>query len=110
MKVSAENLVGATAKAIGVAFNLESDDSIGAGIGLNVVDVDEHGLGRRATRASRARGITVEAMTPDGKRNDFIVWGLAAAGGKSTASVAGSVADPGRSSSRRPPRSARARR
>ena len=50
---------------------------------------DEHRVRRRGHAASPAAGITVEAITPEGKRNDFVVWGLAAAGGKSDASVAG---------------------
>ena len=37
-------------------------------------------------------GITIEAVTPAGKTNDFVAWGAAAAGGKGSVSVAGSVA------------------
>src|SRR5207245_1437583 len=36
-------------------------------------------------------GVTVEAVTPTGERNDIIVWGLAAAGGKSDTAVAASI-------------------
>ena len=64
--------------------------SIGAGVGLNVEDITNTasiGAGAQVT----GRGVTVEAVTPAGKENDFIVWGLAAAGGKSDASVAASV-------------------
>ena len=90
IKVSADNETNANARAIGSSINMDSDVSIGAGVGLNVEDVTNTasiGAGANVTGG----GITVEAVTPAGKENDFIVWGLAAAGGKSDASVAASV-------------------
>src|SRR5207302_7797085 len=68
-----------------------ADTSVGAAIGLNVQDITNTAtIGSKAT--VEGDGVTVEAITPAGKRNDFIVWGLAAAGGKGTASVAASAA------------------
>ena len=88
--VSAVNVAGANARAIGVAGDLQASTAVGAAIGLNVEVVTNNASIGADTQISAA-GITVEAITPEGKRNDFVVWGLAAAGGKSDASVAGSV-------------------
>ncbi len=88
--VSAVNVAGANARAIGVAGDLQASTAVGAAIGLNVEVVTNTASVGADTQISAA-GITVEAITPEGKRNDFVVWGLAAAGGKSDASVAGSV-------------------
>src|SRR4029077_695880 len=91
IKISAQSHSTANAFAIGAAVDLEhSDTSIGAAVGLNVVSVTN--TANIPTGATvTGNGVTVEAVTPDGKRNDFISWGLAAAGGKDDASVAGSV-------------------
>ena len=90
VKVSAEDLTSANARAIGAATDLSSDVSIGAGVAINVDDVTNTGSIGAGTSISGG-GITVEAITPAGKEDDFIVWGVAAAGGKSDASVAASV-------------------
>ena len=91
VKVSATSLVGANARAVGAAVDLlHSDTSIGAGVGINVEDVTNTASVGGGTHITGG-GITVEAVTPAGKENDFIVWGIAAAGGKDDASVAAAV-------------------
>ena len=93
VKVSARNQTDTTTKAIGASTDLSSSTSIGAAVGLNVVEMANNALvGVDADVTSEDGSITVEAITPVGQRNDFVSWGLAAAGGKSDASVAGSVA------------------
>ncbi|WP_367889442.1 hypothetical protein [Humibacter ginsenosidimutans] len=87
--VAASDSVDATAKSIGTALKLNSTN-IGAGIGLNVATVVNDGTIGANTRIS-AGSIAVQAITPAGAENDFVVWGLAAAGGNGKASVAGSV-------------------
>jgi hypothetical protein len=93
VKVSAENVVGATAKAIGVAFNLESDDSIGAGIGLNVVDSTNTASVGAHTSVTGA-GHHRRGRDASGQAQRLHRVGPRAAGGKSTASVAGLGRDP----------------
>ena len=83
MKVSAENLVGANARAIGVAVDLQSSTADQRRRSASTSRTRRTPPPSAPARAFTAAGITVEAITPDGKRNDFIVWGLAAAGGKS---------------------------
>ena len=90
VKVDAEDQTGANSRAIGFSGNLQSDVAIGAGVGLNVEDITNTasiGAGAHVTGG----GVTVQAVTPSGKEDDFIVWGIAAAGGKSDASIAASV-------------------
>src|SRR5206468_1487081 len=92
-------LVGATheadAKAVatGLAYNIStssSDALVGAAIGFNYVSVQSKGqIGHDATVTGA--GVTAEAVTPAGHRNDIVVWGLAAAGGRSDTSVAASI-------------------
>ena len=90
VKVSSENVIGANAKALGLAVNLDSDVSIGAAVSLNVEDVtNQASIGAGSTVSGGA--ITVEAVTPDTKENDFVVWAFAVAGGKSDASIAASA-------------------
>ena len=62
-----------------------------AAVGLNVATINNDALIGQGSSAT-GQGISVQAVTPAGLTNDFIVWGLAAAGGtESDASVAGSV-------------------
>ena len=90
VNVTAENLTTANAFALGAAVDLKSDTSIGAGVGLNVEDITNTAdIGANAQVSGG--GVTVEAVTPDTKENDFVVWGIAAAGGKNTASVAAAI-------------------
>ena len=91
VKVDAENQTGANSRAIGFSGNMSSDVAIGAGVGLNVVEITNTGSIGAGAHVTGG-GVTVEAVTPTGKEDDFIVWGIAAAGGKSDASVAASVA------------------
>ncbi len=89
--VSAENQTNATARAYGASVKLDSDVAIGAAVGLNVATVTN--TASVGTNAHVTGGdVTVEAITPDTKEDDFVVWGLAAAGGKADASVAASAA------------------
>ena len=90
VKVSAKNQNDSSAKAYGLASNLDNSNNIAAAVGLNVVDVSNTAsIGDDAH--VEGVGITVEAITPAGEQNDFIVWGLAGAGGKSDFSVSASV-------------------
>jgi len=59
-------------------------------VGLNVADVTNKATIGQDVFAD-GNGITVEAVIPAGHENDFIVWGMAAAGGKSSTSIAGSA-------------------
>ena len=96
--VSASNQTDATARATGVAINADSltseeaSNQIGAAVGLNVAQVTNTATIGAGAVINASGSITVEAITPAGQRNDMIVWGLAAAGGKSDVSVAGSIA------------------
>ncbi|HET7465666.1 MAG TPA: hypothetical protein VFL29_03300, partial [Candidatus Dormibacteraeota bacterium] len=89
VSVSAEEVAGATAKATGLSASTDSTH-ISAGVGINVENVtNDATVGGGST--VHANGITVEAVNPSDKENDFIVWGFAAAGGESDPSIAGSV-------------------
>ncbi len=90
--VSAQNQTSANAKAIGVAGGLSTDTAIGAGVGLNVESVTNTASVGTSAHLTAGGDVTVEAETPGAKEDDFVVWGVAAAGGKSDASVAASVA------------------
>ena len=90
VKVSAKNDTDASAKATGMAANLSGDTNVGAAVGLNVADATNNAtVGQDAVVSGN--GITVEAIIPAGHQNDFLVWGMAAAGGKSSLSIAGSA-------------------
>ena len=90
VSVTSENTISANAKAIGLSTNLQSDVAIGAAVGLNVESVSNTAsIGAGVTVTGGA--VSVEATTPDGKENDFIVWAFAVAGGKADASVAASA-------------------
>ncbi|MFN2609691.1 MAG: hypothetical protein ABR507_02275, partial [Actinomycetota bacterium] len=88
VSVSSSSLTKAVAKALAASSDLSSSVSIAAGVGINVQDITN-----TASISGQVTGtaITVEAITPNGKRNDFIVWGIAGAAGKSDASIAASV-------------------
>ncbi|MFL6035275.1 MAG: beta strand repeat-containing protein, partial [Gaiellaceae bacterium] len=94
VKVSAQLETGATAKAIAVAFDLSlsgSDARVAAAVGFNYTDVHNMALVRQDAQVS-GNGITVEAVMPAGKENDFVALGASAAGGKTKAAVAASIA------------------
>jgi hypothetical protein len=89
--VAALDHTDATAHSLGLALcDSGCDANVGAAVGLNVIDVTntaEIGSGVNVN----ADGVTVEAATPDGERNEVVVRGLAAAGGDSEVGVAGSI-------------------
>ncbi|TMB93338.1 MAG: hypothetical protein E6J38_11040, partial [Chloroflexi bacterium] len=89
--VRASYQVDATAKATGIALTSSGGDAnVGAAVGLNVLIAENEAIiGDHATVSGA--GITVEAITPASERNDFVVWGLAAGGGKSDVGVAASI-------------------
>src|SRR5579859_5465140 len=68
-----------------------SDARVGAAVGFNYENVTNTATIDPHTTITGG-GVTVQAIIPDTKENDFVVWGIAAAGGKSDASVAASVA------------------
>ena len=93
VKVSAELQTGATARAIAVAFDPSlsgSDARIAAAVGFNYTDVHNTALVKQDAQVS-GNGITVEAVMPAGKENDFAALGASAAGGKTKAAVAASI-------------------
>ncbi len=91
VKVSATNDSDAAAKATGIAFDMSGSTEIGAAVGLNVEDMtNTASVGQDAV--VQGAGVTVEAIIPAGHENDFTIWGFAAAGGKSSTSIAGSAA------------------
>ena len=70
VSVRAVNETDAAARADGFAVNLENDNSIGAGVGLNVQDVtNSASIGTDSTVSGSS--ITVEATTPSGETNDW---------------------------------------
>jgi hypothetical protein len=92
-------LVGAThqadvaAKATGLAYNISTESSdalVAAAIGFNYVKVTSKGTIGDSSLITTA-GVTAQALTSAGQRNDVVAWGLAAAGGQSDTNVAASV-------------------
>ena len=93
--VSALNTTSATAQATGTSLNLtqkESKVNVGAAVSLNVpTSTNSAIVGSNASVSGQ--GITVEAITPPATApNTFMAMGVAASGGNSKNSVAGSVA------------------
>ena len=90
--VSAGAEVDATAKALGSATSLGGSEAnnIAAAVGLNVATVENRAFVNSGSTIEGS-GITIEAVTPNTERNDFIVWGAAAGGGKGDYAFAGSV-------------------
>ena len=88
--VSATNFTHALALALGASVDLKQNTSIGAGVGLNVENVTNTASVGAGDQVS-GDGVTVEAVAPEDKESDFTVWGIAAAGGKNTASVAAAI-------------------
>ncbi|MGH2998311.1 MAG: beta strand repeat-containing protein, partial [Gaiellaceae bacterium] len=90
--VSAVNLTTANAFGLGYSgdLSLSSDTSIAGAVGLNVADITNTAVVHSGAQVSGA-DITVEAVAPASKTDEFIVWAVAAAAGKNTASVAASV-------------------
>ncbi|WP_262927584.1 hypothetical protein [Microbacterium sp. NIBRBAC000506063] len=90
VRVLAENAASATAKATGIA--VMNDTNIGAAVALNVSDVDNIGRIGAGVMIVSGGDVVVTALTPEGLRNDYIVWAISAAGGNGDLSIAGSVA------------------
>ncbi|WP_456654689.1 hypothetical protein [Bradyrhizobium sp. JR3.5] len=92
LKLSAQAEDDAGAKAVGASLAMNNSTNVGAAVGLNVVNATNKAQVTGASTVS-GNGITIEAIIPTGKTDDFIVWGAAAAatGDNGTASVAGSV-------------------
>ncbi|TAM91272.1 MAG: hypothetical protein EPN43_04655, partial [Jatrophihabitans sp.] len=90
VEVTASNLSTATTKAIGIAADLSNDTSIGAAVSLDVQTMSNAAeIGTTATVTGA--GISVQAITPGGKHDDFVIWAIAAAAAKEDAGVAGSA-------------------
>ena len=110
LKVSSTNETDATTKAIGLALSQGGSDSgstgggggggggssggttgVAAGISVNVGII--HNTARIGDLASvQSSGVIVEAITPAGKSDDFIVWGIAGAGAQQSGSSGSSTA------------------
>src|SRR5262249_9997958 len=84
--VEATAATTAVARAIGLStssFSGSSKANIAAAVGFNYDEIANRattGAGDTLT-SSTGHDITVQAATPDGKPNIFVVWGLAASGG-----------------------------
>ena len=88
--VSAQNSTDATAKATGLSYSVDGTH-VAAAVGVNFADVQNNariGMDAVVTGA----GVTVEAVNTSDAENDFVVWGLAAAGGASQENGGASVA------------------
>src|SRR5579862_9327040 len=89
--VEAEAQDTASAKGVGAAVAMDNSTNIGAAVALNVVNGTNEAYVDTGGSVVTGDGITVEAITPSGQTDNFVAWGAAAAGGGSTAAVAGSV-------------------
>jgi hypothetical protein len=90
VKVGAEQSADESAKSTGLAYSVEGTH-VAAAVGVNVADVTNKAtIGTHAT--IEGDGIIVEALNKDGGENDFITWGMAAAGGASKSKGGASVA------------------
>ncbi len=78
--------------AVGSSVSIQSGSTeVGAGVSVAVVNTtNDAEVGNGSAIAGN--GITIAAVTPAGKTDNFVVWGAAAAGGTGDASIAGSVA------------------
>jgi len=95
VSVEAIDQTTATSKAIGLAASLqESDADVAAAVGFNYQQISNTatvGTGVTIGSSGLNPGITVAAITPNGAPNNFIVWGIAGAGGQNDASVAAAI-------------------
>ncbi len=90
--IEAQSGITDTTKAIGSSVSLKSSSTeVGAGVAVAVVNTTNNAEVTGASTIT-GKGISIEAITPSGTPDSFIVWGAAAAGGTGDASVAGSVA------------------
>jgi hypothetical protein len=85
--------IDATAKGVGTSVQLDSGSNVNvaAGVGLNVVNASNVAYVDSGSDV-RGNGITIQAISPAGKSDNFIAWGAAAGGGQGDVGVAGSVA------------------
>ena len=86
--------VDMTAKAVGTSFGfgmLNDGTRVGVGVALNVATASNRAVVHSGSEIAGA-AITIAARTPSDKTNELTAWAAAAAGGKGSASVAGSVA------------------
>ncbi|MGA2499913.1 MAG: hypothetical protein ABSH20_19420, partial [Tepidisphaeraceae bacterium] len=91
VSVLATDQTNATAKATGTALDPNAKANVAGAVGLNYANVTNQALVGSGSHVT-GQGITVAANQPPQQNNDFIVWGIAAAGGASSdAGVAGSV-------------------
>ena len=91
VNVLATNETNATGKATGFAGKFSgSSTNIAAAIGLDVAQITNTATVGTSDTISGA-GLAVEAVTPAGAQDNFIVWGMAGAGGSEGNDIAGSV-------------------
>ncbi|MHB1242601.1 MAG: beta strand repeat-containing protein, partial [Gaiellaceae bacterium] len=92
VSVRATNASDAMARAMGTSLKDSADANIGAAVSVNYADVENLATVGAGATVSAGAAIAVEAVTAAGQSNDFVAWGIAAAGGTSSdVSVAGSV-------------------
>ncbi len=89
LEVKAESETDLTTKVTGAALSFESDTGVGAAVGLNVGMVTNEAI-IGSDIVVDAGNISIQAVTPEEKTNDFTVWALAIGGGKDNG-VAGSA-------------------
>ena len=90
--VGARSSVDGKAQADSTAVNLGGDVEIGAAVSLNFVNLSNIATVSNGSVVT-GNGITVEAVTTNNDRNDFVATAYTAAGNKSgSASVAGAIA------------------
>ena len=89
--IEAQAQDSASAKGISAAVAMSNSVNVGVGVGLNVVNGANEAYVDTGGSVVKGGGITIEAITPASTTDDFVAWGAAAAGGKGTAQVAGSV-------------------
>jgi hypothetical protein len=93
VSVSGTTEMDGTAKGTGTAVDMDMNSkstNIGAGVGFNWVSLTNKGFVDGNTTV-KGKGITVQAVTANTRTDNFIAWGVAAAGGQGDVSVAGSV-------------------
>ena len=90
VKVSAGQSADESAKSTGLSYSVDGTH-VAAAVGVNVADVtNTASVGTHAV--IQGNGIIVEAVNTGNGENDFIVWGMAAAGGASEDNGGPSVA------------------
>ena len=90
--IRSEAELDVSAKAIGASLGMDNDVNIGAGVAVSVVKGSNTAFLSSSGSVLTGKGITIAAVTPASKSNEFITWAASAGGGKGDVGIAGSVA------------------